>query len=228
MNNLSFHITDITANSIRANASEIGLSVEEQDTCIVIRITDNGLGMDAETARRVTNPFYTTRTTRKVGLGLPFLIQNAEQTGGSVTLTPEPGKGTEVRAVFHSDHIDCPPWGDLPGTVALLITGNPEIYVCFEYRSGETGYSISTNEIKEILDGVPLSYPKVMLLIKEMIKGRLSFLKFILAFCYVSVIVLRLRRVSCWYHIDFIKDHKSFGTTLQYSIYKHYYIYYVF
>ena len=152
MNNLSFHITDITANSIRANASEIGLSVEEQDTRIVIRITD------------------TTRTTRKVGLGLPFLIQNAEQTGGSVTLTSEPGKGTEVRAVFHSDHIDCPPWGDLPGTVALLITGNPEINVCFEYRSGETGYSISTNEIKEILDGVPLSYPKVMLLIKEMIK----------------------------------------------------------
>ena len=184
MNNLSFHITDITANSIRANASEIGLSVEEQDTRIVIRITDNGLGMDAETARRVTNPFYTTRTTRKVGLGLPFLIQNAEQTGGSlaiestvgvgtggsVTLTSEPGKGTKVRAVFHSDHIDCPPWGDLPGTVALLITGNPEINVCFEYRSGETGYSISTNEIKEILDGVPLSHPKVMLLIKEMIK----------------------------------------------------------
>ena len=146
MNNLSFHITDITANSIRANASEIGLSVEEQDARIV------------------------TRTTRKVGLGLPFLIQNAEQTGGSVTLTSEPGKGTDVRAVFHSDHIDCPPWGDLPGTVALLITGNPKINVCFEYRSGETGYSISTNEIKEILDGVPLSHPKVMLLIKEMIK----------------------------------------------------------
>ena len=102
MNNLSFHITDITANSIRANASEIGLSVEEQDTRIVIRITDNGSGMDAETARRVTNPFYTTRTTRKVGLGLPFLIQNAEQTGGSVTLTSEPGKGTEVRASFGS------------------------------------------------------------------------------------------------------------------------------
>ena len=170
MNNLSFHISDITANSIRANASEIGLSVEEQDARIVIRITDNGSGMDAETARRVTNPFYTTRTTRKVGLGLPFLIQNAEQTGGSVTLTSEPGKGTDVRAVFHSDHIDCPPWGDLPGTVALLITGNPEINVCFEYRSGETGYSISTNEIKEILDGVPLRHPKVMLLIKEMIK----------------------------------------------------------
>ena len=84
--------------------------------------------MDAETARRVTNPFYTTRTTRKVGLGLPFLIQNAEQTGGSVTLTSEPGKGTEVRAVFHSDHIDCPPWGDLPGTVALFITNRTILF----------------------------------------------------------------------------------------------------
>ena len=162
MNNLSFHITDITANSIRANASEIGLSVEEQDARIVIRITDNGSGMDAETARRVTNPFYTTRTTRKVGLGLPFLIQNAQTVAQTV--------GIPIEQQVHSDHIDCPPWGDLPGTVALLITGNPKINVCFEYRSGETGYSISTNEIKEILDGVPLSHPKVMLLIKEMIK----------------------------------------------------------
>ncbi len=74
MNNLSFHITDITANSIRANASEIGLFIEEQDARIIIRITDNGSGMDAETVARITNPFYTTRTTRKVGLGVPFLI----------------------------------------------------------------------------------------------------------------------------------------------------------
>lgn len=173
MNNLSFHITDITANSIRANASEIGLFIEEQDARITIRITDNGSGMDAETVARITNPFYTTRTTRKVGLGVPFLIQNAEQTGGSVSITSELGKGTEVTASFHSDHIDCPPWGDLPGTVAMLITGNPDINVCFEYHAGETAFSINTNEIKEILDGIPLSHPKVMLSVKEMIKENL-------------------------------------------------------
>lgn len=100
MNNLSFHITDITANSIRANASEIGLHIEEQDAQIIIRITDDGSGMDEETVARITNPFYTTRTTRKVGLGIPFLIQNAEQTGGAVSITSKPGKGTEVAASF--------------------------------------------------------------------------------------------------------------------------------
>ncbi|MBC8603796.1 ATP-binding protein [Parabacteroides acidifaciens] len=170
MNNLSFHITDITANSIRANASEIKLYIYVGNGEIVIRITDNGCGMDRETLARVTNPFYTTRTTRKVGLGIPFLIQNAEQTGGSVTITSEPGKGTEVTARFRSDNIDCPPWGDLPGTVAMLITGNPTVNVSFEYQSDDADFSVSTGEIMEILDGIPLSHPKVMLLIKEMIK----------------------------------------------------------
>lgn len=170
MNNLSFHITDIIANSIRAKASEIGLFIEERDSRITIRIVDNGLGMDTGTVVRVTNPFYTTRTTRKVGLGIPFLIQNAEQTGGGVSITSEPGKGTVVTASFRSDHIDCPPWGDLSGTVAMLITGNPDINICFEYQEGETIFSISTNEIKETLNDIPLSHPKVMLLVKEMIK----------------------------------------------------------
>ena len=174
MNNLSFHITDITTNSIRANASEIQLYVEEQNSTIIIRITDNGFGMDRETLVRVTNPFYTTRTTRKVGLGIPFLIQNAEQTGGSVVITSELGKGTEVTACFHSNHIDCPPWGDLPGTVAMLITGNPEVNVCFEYCSGEIDFTINTNEIRESLDGIPLSYPKVMLLVKEIIGSNIN------------------------------------------------------
>lgn len=174
MNNLSFHITDITANSIRANASDIQLFIEEQNSTILLRITDNGSGMDRETLARVTNPFYTTRTTRKVGLGIPFLIQNAEQTGGFVVITSEQGKGTEVNACFHSDHIDCPPWGDLPGTVAMLITGNPEVNVYFEYHSGEIEYSINSNEIRESLEGIPLSHPKVMLLVKEIIGSNIN------------------------------------------------------
>lgn len=175
MNNLSFHITDITANSIRANASEIGLFVEEQDRQILIRITDNGSGMDPETMALVTNPFYTTRTTRKVGLGIPFLIQNAEQTGGSVSIKSDPGKGTEVVATFYSDHIDCPPWGDLSGTVAMLISANPDVNVSFQYRSERTpGYFICTDEIKEMLDGFPLSHPKVMLLLKELLEENIK------------------------------------------------------
>lgn len=174
MHNISFHITDIAGNSIRAGATEITLSIDEKENQITIHITDNGCGMDAETVRLVTNPFYTTRTTRKVGLGIPFLIQNAQQTSGSVSLTSEPGKGTDVKACFVTTHIDCPPWGDLAGTVAMLITGNPDINLRFSYTSKEVSYGISTEAIREVMDGIPLSHPKVMLLIKEMIGSNIG------------------------------------------------------
>ncbi|WP_455628144.1 ATP-binding protein [Parabacteroides chinchillae] len=174
MDNLSFHITDIIANSIRAGATEIGLLISDSKDAIEICIKDNGCGMDAETLARVTNPFYTTRTTRKVGLGLPFLIQNAEQTGGSVSIISELGKGTTVTARFISTNIDCPPWGDLPATVAMLITGNPDVNICFSYRSGKEFFDLSTNDIKEALDGMPVSHPKVMLFIKDMIRENIG------------------------------------------------------
>lgn len=173
MDNLSFHLTDITANSIRAGATRIAVDISEEAAAIVIRISDNGCGMDAETVQRVTNPFYTTRTTRKVGLGLPFLIQNAEQTGGKVSIDSRPGEGTEVTARFVSSHIDCPPWGDLPGTIALLLSGTPNVNICFTYRKGEDAFAISTEEVKEVLDGFPLSHPKVISWLKEMIRENL-------------------------------------------------------
>lgn len=174
MNNLAFHITDISSNSIRAGATNIMLAVQEQTGKITIRISDNGCGMDAETLSHISDPFYTTRSTRKVGLGIPFLIQNAEQTGGDVTISSEPGKGTVVTACFISDHIDCPPWGDLAGTVALLITGNPGITVYFFYQLEKKMFSINTREIERVLDGVPISIPKVFLFIKEMIKENIG------------------------------------------------------
>lgn len=174
MNNLSFHITDIAGNSVRARATDIALTIEEKKNKITITIADNGCGMDKETVTSVTDPFYTTRTTRKVGLGIPFLIQNAEQAGGSVFIHSEPGKGTQVKACFEASHIDCPPWGDLPGTVAMLITGNPDINIRFFYISDETTFAISTEAIKEVMDGMPLSHPKVMLLVKDMIGGNIG------------------------------------------------------
>lgn len=174
MNNLSFHITDIAGNCVRAGATGIVLSIEEKKNRISICIADNGCGMDKETLDAVTDPFYTTRTTRKVGLGIPFLIQNAEQTGGSVSIKSEAGKGTEVKACFIASHIDCPPWGDLSGTVAMLITGNPEINIVFSYHSENIDYAISSEAIKEVMDDIPLSHPKVMLLVKDMIGGNID------------------------------------------------------
>lgn len=170
MNNLCFHITDITANSIRAQATVIRLTIEIKSGNITIRIADNGCGMDKETLERVRNPFYTTRTTRKVGLGLPFLIQNAEQTGGNVQITSTKGTGTEIIARFVATHIDCPPWGDLPGTIATLISANPGIIIHFTYLTDTHSFSITTEEIREALDGFPLSHPQVTNWLREMVR----------------------------------------------------------
>lgn len=174
MDNLSFHITDITANSIRANASDIEVDIKDFKDLISIRISDNGRGMDQKTVTKIRNPFYTTRTTRKVGLGLPFLIQNAEQTGGSVEISSTLGKGTVVIANFISSSIDCPPWGDLAGTMAMLIGSNPDINIHFSYQSEKITFGICTQELKEVLENVPLNHPKVMLYLEELISSSLS------------------------------------------------------
>lgn len=175
MNNLSFHITDIVANSIRANASLITVSILiNKENVITLCIEDNGCGMDKETVSRITNPFYTTRTTRRVGLGLPFLIQNAEQTGGDVKINSAPGKGTTVTARFIAGHIDCPPWGDLAGTLAMTITGNPEVNIHLRYETDQSTFTISTEEIKEALGDIPLSLPKVTVWLEEMIREAIS------------------------------------------------------
>lgn len=174
MNTLTFHITDIASNSVRAGATRISLEITIHEDHTTVRITDNGCGMDAETVSRITNPFYTTRITRKVGLGIPFLIQNAEQTGGHVSITSEPGKGTAVTACFITSNIDCPPMGDLPGTVAMLISGNPGINVCFSYRKEELLFEISSEDLQSVFEDIPLSHPKVILAIREMIAANLS------------------------------------------------------
>lgn len=174
MKDISFHITDIVQNSIRAQATEISIDITETNDMIYIRITDNGCGMDETTLSHIRDPFYTTRTTRHVGLGIPFLIQNTEQTGGNVSITSSSGKGTEVFASFIPSHIDCPPWGDLSGTIALLITGNPGIDIKFYYTTDKTAFSLSSSQLIEILDGLLLSHPKVALFLKEMIAGGLE------------------------------------------------------
>ena len=174
MNTLTFHITDIASNSVRAGATRISLEITIHEDHTTVRITDNGCGMDAETVSRITNPFYTTRTTRKVGLGIPFLIQNAEQTGGHVSITSEPGKGTAVTACFITSNIDCPPMGDLPGTVAMLISGNPGINICFSYRKEELLFEISSEDLHSVFEDIPLRDRKVIVGIREMIDSNLS------------------------------------------------------
>ncbi len=171
MQELSMNVLDIAENSIRANASLVEISIEQDEALNreTLLIRDNGKGMDAEMAARVTDPFCTTRTTRKVGLGLPFLKMAAEMTGGGLTIESQLGKGTTITATFGLDSIDLMPLGDMGSTISALVQTNPDIE--FEYtfiRNGEK-FVFTTKEVREILGDVPLSAPTVAIFIRDYI-----------------------------------------------------------
>lgn len=135
MQDLSLHILDIVENSIAASATRIKILIVEdtEKDSLSLQISDNGKGMDAETRDKVLDPFFTTRTTRKVGLGLPLLAQAARQSGGKLELDSEPGHGTTVKAVFKASHPDLKPLGDITQTLRAILSGRPELDLCFEY-----------------------------------------------------------------------------------------------
>lgn len=177
MKELSLNILDITENSVKAGATLTRIELEENGNVLCIRIIDNGCGMTPEFLEGVINPFCTTRTTRKVGLGIPLIKLAAEQTGGSLTITsrhesthPE-DHGTEVTAIFHSDHIDCAPLGDIVSTIRTLIHGHPETDFYFSHQKGEARILLDTREMRRILgDEIPLNAPEIL----EWISGTLT------------------------------------------------------
>jgi signal transduction histidine kinase len=137
---LSLHILDIVENSVTASAGEIRIKIVE-DTAgdrLFLEIRDNGKGMDEETQKKVLDPFFTTRTTRRVGLGLPLLAQAARESGGNLELLSTPGRGTMVKVVFQLSHPDRKPLGDIAGTLGTILAGKPDLDLVFEYeRDGE-------------------------------------------------------------------------------------------
>jgi hypothetical protein len=170
------HIMDILQNAVSAHATVISLDIAEDTRGNFIRIafTDNGKGMTQEMADRAADPFFTTRTTRKVGLGLPLLKQNAERTGGSFSISSREGIGTEVTATFVTDHPDRPVKGDIPGSFLLTATANPEISLTYTHRKDEKSATFSTAEFKEALGTVPFGDPVVYGYLSEMISENLK------------------------------------------------------
>lgn len=175
MRELSLNVLDIAQNSITAGAALITITVEESlpgDT-LTISVEDNGCGMTPQQVEHVTDPFYTTRTTRKVGLGVPFFKMEAEMTGGSFTIHSQQGVGTKLSAVFRPSSVDMIPLGDIGGTVQLLITCNPKIDFLYTRRyetaAGESReFSLDTREMRQLLgDEVSLSAPEVVLWMKD-------------------------------------------------------------
>ena len=169
MKELSLHLLDVAKNSVTAGARHVEITLTEDEAgWLTIAITDDGRGMDPEFLARVTDPFTTTRTTRKVGLGLPLYRMTAEQTGGSLEIQSEVGKGTAVAARFQRRHLDCPPLGDLAGTVALLIQGSPDIELTYRHATPNGTAELSTAELREILgDDVSLAEPEIFAWILE-------------------------------------------------------------
>ena len=179
MKDLALHILDILQNSVTAGATLIELKINEDPSMDVysVKFTDNGKGMDAATVQKVTDPFFTTRTTRKVGLGLPLLKQNAEQSGGSLHISSTPGNGTEVEAVFGYSHIDRLPTGDIAGTMALTVSSYPAIEFIYTHNTLDGTFIFDTREIKETLEDVPISNPQVIAFMKDLIRENLEAIK---------------------------------------------------
>lgn len=176
MEDISLNVLDIAENSVRAKATLIGIKIHEnrQEDYLSISISDNGCGMSSEQVNAVTDPFYTTRTTRKVGLGVPFFKMAAEMSGGSFRINSVLNEGTAVRADFGLSHVDRMPLGDMPATMVTLIQCNPEIDFLYTHQLDEEDFVLDTREIREILEGVPLNEPKVAIFLKSYLDEQIS------------------------------------------------------
>lgn len=170
MKELSLNILDITENSVKAGATLTEISIIESGDILTLTIKDDGCGMSDEILKSVENPFYTTRTTRKVGLGIPLLKLAAEQTGGDlkiVSSTKNHNHGTTVTARFFKNHLDFTPLGDIKETVVTLIQGHPNTDFLFTHQINNVEIKLDTRELRVVLEGVPLDTYEVIVWIHE-------------------------------------------------------------
>ena len=176
MRDLSLHILDLAENSVRAKASVVTIGVKvDEGKLITLTIKDDGCGMDAELLQRVMSPFGTTRTTRKVGLGIPMMAENCRLAGGGLALESTLGKGTKLTATLDTSSIDCLPLGDLPGTLTTLVTMNPDQpEFLLRCRSPKGEMEFDTRQVREALQGVPLNEPEIAAWMQESLREEIE------------------------------------------------------
>ena len=175
MREISLHLLDIAENSVAAHGCNITIEVIEnlQADLLLASVTDDGRGMDEQTARQVLDPFYTTRTTRKVGLGIPLLKLAAEMAEGELSLVSELGKGTKIKASFRHSHIDRMPLGDLSLTFLTLLVSYPQIHWIFVYHvvdgNGQShDFDFDDVELKTVLDDMSMTEPNILKFVRGM------------------------------------------------------------
>ena len=176
MRELSLHILDVVENGITAGGNCIWIEVEEARKAdqLKIVIRDNGRGMPVEKMENINDPFITSRTTRRVGLGLSLLAAAAERCEGTLRVDSHPGKGTEVEATFQHTHIDRAPLGDIAATITTLILGNPEIDFVYSHRIDGEDFNLDTREIRSEMEDLSLSDPVVIHHLTESIRSALK------------------------------------------------------
>lgn len=159
MKDIANHILDIAENSTRAESSrlEILLSINTKANLLKLSFVDDGYGMDDEMVQKVQDPFFSTRDTRRIGMGIPLLMQNSEMSGGQVTISSRPGEGTIVVATFDLADIDCPPLGDVAGIIYFLSASHPDVQIVFDYVCDDASYTWDTAAVAEALDGLVIS-----------------------------------------------------------------------
>ena len=173
MRELALHILDIAENSVAAQASQIRITVEENTHAdrLKIEIIDNGCGMDPETAQKAVDPFFTSRATRKVGLGIPLLKEAAEACSGGLVLESASGKGTRLEVDFQRSHIDRMPLGDLPTTFLALLVGAPQVHWVFTVRADGSEFTFDNAEMKQALGDVSITEPDVLSWLKATLQA---------------------------------------------------------
>lgn len=179
MNDLALHILDIIQNSLSAGSTFIKLTIIEdiKGDCLTISIEDNGRGMSEDQLAKLSDPFFTSRTTRKVGLGVPLLKQSAEQSGGSIRIESQPGVGTTVTAYFQYSNIDRPPLGDVANAFILTVSSNPDVEFLLRYEVDGNEYIFDTVEVKEVLEGLPINDASIIRTLTDMVRENIKDLK---------------------------------------------------
>jgi hypothetical protein len=173
---LSLHILDVVENSTRAGAETVYITLIEDTTrdVLSLEIRDDGSGMSEEVLKKALDPFFTTKTVRNVGLGLPMLAQAAERTNGKFIIESKGGEGTRVAAEFKLSHIDRQPLGDIASTLVTLIAGNTDVDFIYRHRHDDREYVLDTKDVKRELDDVPINNVEVLNFIREHVQDGLK------------------------------------------------------
>lgn len=173
---MSLHIMDIAENGISAGARLIDIAVTEdiKGNRLKVGIKDNGRGIPADLLEHVADPFYTTRTTRRVGLGLSLFREASKRCEGDFKITSREGEGTEIEATFRLDHIDLAPLGNMVGTLTSLIVGNPDVDFVYTHEVNGKEFRLDTREVKKELEGAEITHPKVIRFLGDLIRESLA------------------------------------------------------